>query len=143
MIAVETRIVIKKGSYVLAIHAGKGAGNGVPDIAEGPAFQVAVIGGYSDIGEDTEDTYVFPEELFGRHGVQDERRAVVSFGAAEAAHAPFDEEERQAHQEKTDEVRDDKRTTAILDGLNGEAKKITQAYGITGHSQYEANAATP
>lgn len=143
MIAVETRIVIKKGSYTIAVHAGEGAGNGVPDIAEGPAFQIAVIGSDGDIGEDTEDAYIFPEKLFGRHGIQDERRTVVSFGATEAAHAPFDEKERQAHQEKTDEVRDNKRTAAILDGLNGKAKKITQAYGVAGHGQYEANAATP
>jgi len=75
-----------------------------------------------------------------RHVVQNEGGAVIAVSATKSTHRPLYPKQWNSHEQETNEVRDDERSAAVLNGLNGETQKVTETYGISCHSEDETNA---
>src|SRR5690606_7992847 len=104
------------------------------DVHESPRLDVRVVGDDRDIGEDAKYADVFPDWSFG-HRIQNVRRAVISKFATKTSYRPFDEEQRNAHQQETDQIGNDKCSSAILHGLHRKAEEVSKSDRIAGHSQ--------
>ncbi|OPZ81676.1 MAG: hypothetical protein BWY77_00535 [bacterium ADurb.Bin431] len=60
MAAANVEIGAEKVRNLLRALSGKGAGEGVPDIAQGPGFDIGIVGSHCEVGEDAEDPDVLP-----------------------------------------------------------------------------------
>src|SRR5690606_7557426 len=86
-------------------HSLKGAEERMEDIGHGPRFNIGVVGSYRNIREDTEYANVFPDSAF-RHRIQYIRCAVIAEFAAIPTRGPFNKQERDPHDQKTNQIRD-------------------------------------
>ena len=111
-------------------------------IHKGPGFYVGVIGYNSDISEDSKYSNVLPY-WFGTHGVQDVGCTVITGFSPKSSYRPFHEKEWNTHQEKTNQVRNNKGTASILYCLNGKSQEITQTYCISCHGKYQSGSGPP
>ena len=63
--------------------------------------------------------------------------------AAVTADRPLDPEQRDAHQDERDEIRDEEGAAAVLGGLSGEAEEVAETDGVARHRQHEPDARAP
>ncbi len=115
---------------------------GVPDVGQGPGLDVAVVGGHAEVGEQAEDAYVL-EPPVAPQPVEHSRRRVVPELPAVAADRPLHPQERQPHEQESDQVRHQERPAAVLGRLGGEAQEVPQAHGVAGDGQDQPDPRAP
>ena len=61
----------------------------MPNVAQGPTFQIAVVRCYGNVRKNSKDANVLPNGTFGIQFVQDKGRAVVAKASAKSAGGPL------------------------------------------------------
>jgi len=107
-----------------------------------PRFDVAVISGNSDVGENAKHAKVFPQGALA-HVVENERRGMIAEATAITTNAPFNPQQGQAHQNKTNDVGNHECAPAIVHGLHRKAQEVSKPNSIARHCKYQSGARPP